>query len=102
MHDLHRVRDDWRLRMSMVCRLDGVSLVQGRGLVWRHTDALPQGVDPDHEPLPVESEEFERAEHDRQDVHQLAAELLHHHVSIHPVSDCPFAVRLTQALRSKR
>lgn len=86
-----------------VCKACGVPLAHSERLGrWLHTDSIPPGVDPAHEPEPVEEAEFEATERDRQDLHTLAAELIAHHTVMHPMSECPFATKLAQALRAKR
>lgn len=85
-----------------VCATDGVAIAQNKLGRWVHLDELPQGTNPDHEIVEAELAALEAAERERQNIHTLAAELIQHHVVLHPMSDCAFATKLAQALRAKR
>lgn len=83
-----------------VCRLDGVELVQSRSGLWFHTDAIPQGVDPDHDTIPVDQDLYTATVEARADIKRAVEELILHHAVSHPLSDCQFAQRAIAALKA--
>lgn len=85
-----------------VCKVDGVAVAESRAGRLVHLDELPAGVDPDHEIELVELSALEAEELARTNLHTLAAELIAHHVVMHPMSDCAFASKLAVALRVTR
>lgn len=88
--------------MSGVCVLDGVPVGPSRGGKLVHLDEVPMDVEPHEVEVAVEAtvwaEEVQRQNH----LATVAAEMLYHHGTIHPASDCEFSRRLEAALRSPR
>jgi hypothetical protein len=82
----------------MVCAVDGVALVQSKTGRWVHVDGIPREADPDHEPRPVESEEYARVTERVFGLKAAAEGMLAHHNSLHPADGCPWAERLVLAL----
>lgn len=85
-----------------VCLVDGVEVAENRARRLVHLGDLPGGVDPDHDIVLADPAALEAEELARQDVHTLAMELVAHHTVMHPMSDCPFSMKLAAALRAKR
>lgn len=85
-----------------VCAVDGVKIGLSRSGAMVHLDEIPKGIDADHEIVIVEPREFSATEAHRQDLHSAVADLLLHHGTLHPLSDCEFAARVTGLLRSGR
>lgn len=83
----------------ILCAVCGVALVAGRGGKFFHTDAIDKNV-PMHDAIPAPAEELRAAVQTRLDLGLAAKDMLDHHNALHPGSDCDFAVRLTQALRT--
>jgi hypothetical protein len=85
---------------TALCSTCGAEAANGRAKLV-HTGEIPAGTEP-HDVLGLVSiHEWQAAQGVRTTLHVLASELLFHHVSIHPMSDCAFATRLAEALRSK-
>lgn len=85
---------------TLVCAADGVRIARSRAGRWVHTDSLPEFADPDHEIDPVPAASFGRAHAARLDLREAAVDMLRHHDTLHPGSDCAFARRLGEAMRA--
>ncbi len=88
--------------MTLLCEVDGVEVVEAKSGRMVHLDALPKGVDPDHEIKLVDPLAYGILRDQELDVHIVAGELLTHHLASHPLSDCPFGQRMAEALRARR
>ena len=80
----------------MVCAIDGVPLVQNRLGRWLHADEIPRGIDPDHVPVPIDAEEYERALAESETLKTAALAMLRHHDVLCP--GCEFRAMLRRAL----
>lgn len=85
--------------MSQVCSVDGAAVAQARNGRWVHTDSLPDWVDPEHEIDPVESRHFVLRQTHELGLREAATDMLRHHDTIHPGSDCEWSRNLMDALR---
>jgi hypothetical protein len=81
--------------MMQVCKFDGVKLVRNRLGRWLHIDEIPRGVE-DHEPEPIDSEAYELALAEDNDVKTAALAMLRHHDVLCP--GCEFRAKLRRAL----
>ncbi len=84
----------------IVCGICGVPVGAAKNGRFVHLDDIPQGVNPDHEITPVPSSDFFNAEDYRFTLKGAAEDMLAHHATLHPASDCPWAVVLQRALKS--
>lgn len=85
---------------TLVCAHDGVEVVESRTGKLIHLDELPRGTG-DHDIDAVDLHEYLSEKDKIADWKAAAAQLMSHHASIHPVSDCPFVVALATAIRGR-
>lgn len=85
--------------MVKVCQADGVQVTPNRAGRMVHVDSLPEGVDPDHHIVVVESADFVVQREREYSLHDAALDMLKHHDTLHPGSSCEWATRLLVALR---
>ncbi len=83
-----------------VCATDGVPVTENRAGRLIHLDQIPDGVDPEHEVVSVDKEEWLAGVVKRSDTRQLAAALMRHHLDFHADPQCPFVAQLAAALKS--
>lgn len=88
--------------VSAVCVLDGVPVGESRSGRLVHLDDLPLDVEPHDVVVTLEATVWAQEMSRQNDLAVVAAEMLNHHDSIHPASDCEFSRRLEAALRSPR
>lgn len=86
--------------VSPVCATDGVPVGAAKSGRFVHLDDLPHGVDPDHEIEAVPWSDFFASEDRRVTLKGAAEDMLAHHATLHPASDCPWAEVLGRALKS--
>ena len=86
--------------MIIVCAVDGVELQTSRAGRLVHLGGLPEGVDPDHDPVEMAKYDYEGAKIQRDILKDAALDMLTHHDAIHPPTDCAFRARLYEALRT--
>lgn len=83
----------------VVCAVEGTRLARARSTGnWVHVDLIPEGV-PDHDPEPISAAQFELKSARYGSLHDAAVDMLRHHDTLHPGSDCEWARRLWEALR---
>jgi hypothetical protein len=84
----------------ILCAVCGVELIKGRADKYFHVDSIAKDV-PMHDAIPAPAAELRAHVQTRLDLGLAAKDMLDHHNALHPGSDCDFAVRLTQALRTR-
>jgi hypothetical protein len=85
---------------TLVCAVDGVELAESRSGALVHLDAIPKGVDPDHEVESVDYTVYALATEQRSALKTAAEDMLVHHATLHPAEGCEWAERLERAARS--
>ena len=85
-----------------VCAIDGVAVAETRRGAIVHVDELPKGIDPDHEIIEVSLETFRDQRGSRHDLTSAVQDLLLHHATLHPLTECEWAARVTTSLRASR
>lgn len=91
---------NYAAEVEWVCSSDGVPVVQNRTGRWFHVDSLPESAEP-HDPLALSVKawmEQQRAVPAFVSLRDAATDMLTHHVTGHPESQCPFAKQLREAL----
>ncbi len=83
-----------------VCGNCGILVVEAKSGRLVHVDDLPKDADPNHEIVPVAAADFIHDAEMRYSLKAAAEDMLVHHASFHPASDCPWVVVLERALRS--
>lgn len=83
----------------LVCALDGVEMGSTRSGALIHLDEIPREV-PEHfiEEV-IESSEYQRRSDSRVNLKGAVEDLLAHHATLHPLSECAWAARIRTALR---
>lgn len=79
-----------------VCAACGVEVVAARNGRTVHTDAIPRGY-AEHDAVATSSEDWAAARA-KPSLRSAAVDMLMHHVTGHPESDCAFARNLRDAL----
>lgn len=83
----------------VVCTTCGVAIgLSGDGSCWWHLDGYPEDV-PNHDAEPVEESVYQKKQEAFTDTRILVEELIRHHTTFHPMSDCNFSTRVLAALR---
>lgn len=85
-----------------VCAIDGVRVAESRAGRLVHTEEIPKGIDPDHEIVEIPLSHFCEQRGSQADLVSAVQDLLLHHATLHPLTDCEFAARVTSSLRSPR
>ena len=85
--------------MTTVCRYDGVEVTAARNGRLVHIEDIPKGT-PEHEIDTTSLALWEQAYRYRADMRNAVADLVEHHATIHPVSDCAWVERVNSALRA--
>ena len=83
----------------VVCMTCGATIAMARSGAWVHTEQPPDGTDPEHEIVVGARSDLDRYRAERGDLATALSELVVHHASVHPPSDCPFIERARAALR---
>lgn len=86
--------------MSVVCATCGVAVTNAKSGRLVHLDDIPKGFDSDHEIAATSSVDFLERAHQRLSLKGAAEDMLVHHGTLHPDSDCPWAAVLRRALES--
>ncbi len=84
---------------GLVCSIDGVAIAWANTGKWVHLDMVPSGADPDHAIDPVHPSLFRFKREQDIGVREASIDLLRHHSTYHPESDCEWAIALGEALR---
>lgn len=82
---------------DLVCATDGVPVTANRLQRLVHLGELPKGTDPDHEIRAVAPAEFASGAGAKLDIRAAVEDMLAHHATLHPVSDCEWARVLARA-----
>lgn len=82
-----------------VCRYDGVEVTTARNGRLVHVEEVPRGV-PEHEIDITSRGLWEQKFRERADLRLAVAELVEHHVTFHPGSDCEWVERVNTALKA--
>jgi len=85
--------------VGLTCAVDGVPVAANKAGRLVHLDAIPEGVDPDHEVTEEEPAAFRAREDARVTLRGAAEDMLAHHAALHPTHGCEWAVALEEALR---
>ncbi len=83
-----------------VCGSCGVAIAAAKNGRLVHLDDLPKGSDPDHEIVAVATSDFVQAEESRFTLKGAAEDMLAHHATLHPATECEWAEVLRRALVS--
>lgn len=86
--------------MTYVCKLDGVDISANRAGKWVHIEELPRGVDPHDVDAIVEKEIWDRAYGGTEKLKAAISDLLIHHASLCPISECAHARSLQAAAKA--
>ena len=84
----------------VVCKRCGVAAAITRTEKWIHVASIPREFDEHDVEETISLTEFEAQVQEDQDVKALAEDLIRHHVTVHPATECEWVSRLSQALRS--
>lgn len=84
---------------ATVCRYDGVEVMAARNGRLVHVEEVPRGV-PEHEIDITSRALWEQKFRERSDLRLAVAELVEHHLTLHPGSDCQWVENVNTALKS--
>lgn len=82
-----------------VCRYDGVEVTAARNGRLVHVGEVPRGV-PEHEIDITSQALWEKAFKEKADLRLAVAELVEHHLTLHPGADCAWVERVNTALKA--
>ena len=95
-----RCKSCFKVMQMNICGRCGSRIAIAKSGRLVHLDEIPKGVDPDHE-IAATTESDYAAQYDYRFTLKGAAEdMLAHHATLHPSSECEWAVLLRRALRS--
>jgi hypothetical protein len=83
-----------------ICGRCGIPITVAKSGRLVHLDDLPKGIDPDHEIAATTQSDFEAYQDYRFTLKGAAEDMLAHHATLHPSSECEWAAVLRRALRS--
>jgi hypothetical protein len=83
-----------------VCLICGVPVGTSALQKALHLDEIPRGYEP-HDAVPTRGDDRDARERDVQRLRDSASDMIIHHAQLHPISDCEWATRLRDALRSR-
>jgi hypothetical protein len=84
------------------CAVDGVAIGESRSGRLVHLGELPKGVDPDHDIVAIAASEYADEVAVNSDLKSAVEDLILHHATLHPLTECVWTDRVHSALRSRR
>lgn len=84
----------------IVCGICGTTAARNRNQTLVHTDDVGREFEEHDAAHPMSQEIYERLVGEAQDLRTKAADMLVHHGTMHPSSECEWSQRLASALKS--
>ena len=81
-----------------VCAYDGVDVGTSASGKLVHLGGLPEGTE-EHDIVIVGRDVYEHRQHERESLKFAVVDLMAHHANLHPVADCPWLLRVDEALK---
>ncbi len=85
----------------VVCGTCGVPIGVKAAGGWIHLDSIPKEFDEHEAGYPTDTEIYAQAIREEFDVRLIAQEMLEHHLTFHPLTECEWAQKLNQAIRTR-
>lgn len=85
----------------IVCGICGILIGVKASGGYVHLDAIPKEFDYHEAGIPTDPEKYAEAVRANFDIRLIGEEMLEHHMTLHPLTDCEWSQRLAMAIRKR-